>query len=68
MNNFVQSALNSFMQSKNNQNLTSTEQNYINVLQSGNAAEGEALANNLLKSMGLSKEDAIAQARNFFHI
>lgn len=37
--------------------------NYLNVLKSGDQAQGEALANQLLQTYGLSKEEAIQQAQ-----
>lgn len=43
-------------------------QEFINILQSGNDQAGIELANNLLKSYGLTREQAIQQARNGFHI
>lgn len=43
-------------------------QNYIQILESGDAQKGEELANNLLNTYGVTKEDALAQAKNFFHI
>lgn len=41
---------------------------FIDVLQSGDSAKGEELANNLLETYGMTKEDALAQARRFFRI
>lgn len=41
---------------------------FIDVLQSGDSARGEELANNLLETYGMTKEDALARARKFFHI
>lgn len=38
----------------------------IDVLKSGDNARGEQMANNLLQSMGMSREDAISQAKGFF--
>lgn len=43
-------------------------QSYIQVLQSGDAAKGEELANNLLETYGMTKEQALSQAKQFFHI
>lgn len=40
----------------------------IQALQSGNNAQGEQLANNILQSYGMSKEDGIKMARRFFGI
>lgn len=38
----------------------------IDVLQSGDQAKGEKLANNLLKSYGMTKDQALEQAQRFF--
>lgn len=43
-------------------------QNMVNAIMTGNQAAGEEIANNLLKSYGVSKEDAIKQAQEFFGI
>lgn len=43
-------------------------QSYIQVLQSGDAAKGEELANNLIETYGMTKEQALSQAKQFFHI
>lgn len=43
-------------------------QSYIQVLRSGDAAKGEELANNLLETYGMTKEQALSQAKQFFHI
>lgn len=42
-------------------------QAYLEVLESGDAAKGEEIATNLLKSHGVSKDDALKQAKNFFN-
>lgn len=65
----IESILTNFMNSRgNNAQLTATEQNYINTIKSGDSSKGEELATNLCNSMGMSKEQAIAQARQFFGI
>ena len=43
-------------------------QAYIDVLESGDSKRGEELANNLLETYGMTKEDALAQAKAFFRI
>ena len=40
----------------------------IDILQSGDSARGEMAANNLLKTYGVNKEQALNQARQFFHL
>lgn len=41
-------------------------QTFTNILNSGNASAGEELANNIISSMGISKEEAIKQAGSYF--
>lgn len=43
-------------------------QAYLDVLESGDAEKGEEVANNLLKSYGMTKDEALKQAKAFFHI
>lgn len=38
----------------------------LDVINSGDQARGEQLANNLLNTYGVSKEDALKQAKQFF--
>lgn len=40
----------------------------IEVLKSNDAKKGEEIANNLLNTYGVSREDAISQAKKFFGI
>lgn len=49
---------------KNNQ----MAQELVSCIQSGDNSKGEKLANNILKTYGVSKEDGINQAKNFFHL
>lgn len=41
---------------------------FIDVLQSGDSKRGEEIANNLLETYGMTKDQALAQAKQFFHI
>lgn len=41
---------------------------YIEVLESGDSKRGEELAENLLNTYGMTREDALKQAREFFRI
>lgn len=41
---------------------------YIEVLESGDSKRGQELANNLLNTYGMTREDALAQAKQFFRI
>lgn len=43
-------------------------QNLINVIQSGDAQKGQQIAQNLCQTYGVAPEDAIKQAKQFFHI
>lgn len=43
-------------------------QNYANVLLSGDSKRGEEIANNLLKSYGVTKEQALAAAKKMFNL
>lgn len=38
----------------------------VEAIRSGDNAKGEQLANNLLNTYGISREDGIAQAKKFF--
>lgn len=40
----------------------------LSIIQSGDAKKGAEIANNICASMGISQEDALRQAKNFFHI
>lgn len=39
-------------------------QSFIDVIQRGDAKQGEEIANNLLQTYGLSKEEALQQIKN----
>lgn len=67
LNNLLGQALE---QLKNNQNVKSNPmaQGMIDVVESGDAKRGEQMANNLCESMGITKEDALKQAKAFFNI
>lgn len=38
----------------------------IEVIKANDQAKGEQIANNLIQSMGVSREDAISQAKGYF--
>ena len=42
-------------------------QNYLSVLQSGDAKRGEEIANNILRTYGMTKEQALSQVKSYFH-
>lgn len=41
-------------------------QNYMNILQSGDSQKGQQIAENLLKTYGMTKEQGLNQVRQFF--
>ena len=43
-------------------------QNYINVIQSGDANRGQQIADNICKTYGVSRDEALNQAMQFFGI
>lgn len=42
-------------------------QSYIQIIQSGDQKKGEEIAQNILKSYGMTKEQGMAQVKRFFH-
>lgn len=43
-------------------------QNFLQILQSGDAQKGQQVAENLLKTYGITKEQGMNQVHNFFRI
>lgn len=43
-------------------------QNFLQILQSGDTQKGQQVAENLLKTYGMTKEQGMNQVHNFFHI
>lgn len=43
-------------------------QQMLQVIQNGDSARGQEIATNLCNTYGISKEDAVKQAKNFFGI
>lgn len=43
-------------------------QNYISVIQSGDAQKGQQLAENICRSYGVTPQEALQQAKQFFRI
>lgn len=41
---------------------------YLDLIRNGDAVRGQQIANNLCKTYGMSVQDAIACAKQFFHI
>lgn len=67
MNRFVSQMIDYLMSSQNG-GLSSTQQGYVDIITSGDSKKGEEVAMNLCNSMGITKEQAVAQARQFFNI
>ena len=43
-------------------------QEFISVIQNGDSKRGQEIANNLCQAYGISPEDAVKQAKSFFHL
>lgn len=43
-------------------------QEFLQIIQNGDDVKGQQIANNLLKTYGVSRDDAIRQARQFFNV
>lgn len=43
-------------------------QELLNVIQSGDQKKGEEIANNLCNTYGISRDDAVQKAKQFFNI
>jgi len=43
-------------------------QSMIQIIQNGDSEQGELVARNLCQTYGVSQDQAVAQARQFFHI
>lgn len=43
-------------------------QNYLRVIQSGDAQQGEQIARNLCQTYGMTPDQAVQQARTFFNL
>ena len=67
MPNFRQLAMNLIGQNPNIANNPQATQ-MLDVIQSGNSQEGQRIADNLCNTMGVSREDALRKAKQFFHI
>lgn len=60
-------ALNLLIQNPNVAN-NPNAQEFIQVIQNGDSVKGEQIAQNLCNTYGMSKEDAIRNAKSFFHL
>lgn len=43
-------------------------QEYIHLIQTGDAQRGQEVARNICNTYGVSPDEAVANAKNFFHI
>lgn len=66
-NPFIQFLLNKAMNDPRIAN-DPTKRHFLDVVMSGNAEEGQAIANNLCRTYGTTPENASNEARKFFHI
>lgn len=55
---------------RNNPNVVKNPQaqEMLKVIQNGDSQRGQMIAENLCKTYGITKEDALTQAKQFFHI
>lgn len=55
---------------QNNPNVAKNPQaqEMLKVIQNGDSQRGQMIAENLCKTYGITKEDALTQAKRFFHI
>lgn len=67
MNNIMNFALNLL---RSNPNVANNPQSmeYVNILQSGDVLRGQQVATNLCNTYGISKEEAVNNAKRFFNI
>lgn len=68
MNQMIQNLLNMLIQ--RNPNIANNPRNkaMLEAIQNGDSVKGEQLANNLCQSYGVTREQALAQAKQYFHI
>lgn len=67
MMNFQQLTMNLI---RNNPNVVNNPQaqEMLKVIQNGDSKRGQMIAENLCKTYGITKEDALSKAKQFFHI
>lgn len=56
------------LKAKASQGNNPNAEKYIEVIQNGDSAQGSQIAENLCKTYGVSKEEAISRAKAFFNI
>lgn len=68
MTNIFQNLVNTVIQRNPNIKNNPQAQDYLNVIGSGDHKRGAEIADNLCKTYGMTREQAIAQAKQFFGI
>lgn len=68
MNNPFEMIANAIKMRNSNVDSTDFGKNALDTIRSGDSARGEQLADNICRSLGLSREQAIQQAKEFFKI
>lgn len=64
--NIMQNIVNAVLRRNPNIQNNPQAQEYLNVISSGDSQKGQQIAENLCKTYGVTKEQAIAQAKEFF--
>lgn len=64
----IQQFVMNLLQSNPNVAKNPQAQEMLKVIQNGDSQRGQMIAENLCKTYGITKEDALAQAKRFFHI
>lgn len=67
MSDFSQWAMNLIARNPNIANNPRNKE-LFSIIQNGDSTRGEEVARNFCKTYGVSEEDAVARAREFFHI
>lgn len=68
MNNTINMLLNNLLQNNPNIQQNPQAQNMIDAIKNNDSVKGEQIANNLLQTYGVSKEDALKRAQQFFKL
>lgn len=68
MNNPVNFLLNQLIQNNPNIQQNPQAQSMIDIIKNNDSVKGEQIANNLLQTYGVSKEDALKRAQQFFKL
>lgn len=64
----IQQIVNSLLQNNPNIKNNPNAQEMLNVIMSNDSVKGEQIARNLCQTYGLTKEEAVQKARQFFNI